>query len=325
MTRLAYILAASHSGSTLLSMLLGSHPLITAIGEMKFLPRAMGDVNRYRCSCGKLIRQCEFWQKLQEGMARRGFDFDLASARMDYSMVESRYARCLLAPMLRGDQLEYIRDIMLRLSPTWQKYLREVQKRNAAVASAVLELTGARIVVDSSKAGLRLKYLRQNPELDVRVIRLVRDGRAVALTYMDTEAFADATDMSLRRGGMKSRPAYERLSMHQAAYEWCRRIEEGEHVLARLDRSRWIQVHYEELCTDTDATLSRIFTFLGLDPDRPIKDFRCAENHVVGNGMRLDSTSEVRLDERWRQVLTAEQLATFDKVAGAMNRKYGYV
>jgi hypothetical protein len=38
-------------------------------------------------------------------------------------------------------------------------------------------------VVDSSKIGIRLKYLLRNPGLDVRVIRDSR--RAVALTYTD--------------------------------------------------------------------------------------------------------------------------------------------
>jgi hypothetical protein len=41
MRRLAYILAASHSGSTLLSMLLGSHPQIATVGEMKPAPGAI--------------------------------------------------------------------------------------------------------------------------------------------------------------------------------------------------------------------------------------------------------------------------------------------
>jgi hypothetical protein len=40
--------------------------------------------------------------------------------------------------------------------------------------------------------------------------------------------------------------------------------------------------------------------------------------------MRLDATSEIRLDERWRDSLTADDLSEFDAVAGALNRQYGY-
>ena len=88
--------------------------------------------------------------------------------------------------------------------------------------------------------------------------------------------------------------------MADAAREWRRSNEEAEHVLAGLDRSRWIEVRYEEVCADPKGTLRRIFDFLGLDPSRWVQGFRSVEHHVVGNGMRLDSTSEIRPDERWK-------------------------
>jgi hypothetical protein len=62
-----------------------------------------------------------------------------------------------------------------------------------------------------------------------------------------------------------------------------------------------------------------------LDPGRAVREFRSVEPHVVGNGMRLDSSSEIRLDDRWRNVLQAADLSAFDAVAGPMNRAYGYV
>jgi hypothetical protein len=164
----------------------------------------------------------------------------------------------------------------------------------------------------------------RNPELDVKVIRLIRDGRAVALTCMDPAGFADSRDPSKRAGGMGSDREKERLSMAQAAYQWRRCNEEGEHVLRPLAKARWIEIHYEGLCTNPDATLSRLFTFLGVDPDKRIVDFRSVEQHVVGNGMRLDTTSEIRLDERWRETLTEQDLRVFNDVAGELNRRYGY-
>lgn len=323
-TRLAYILAASHSGSTLLSMLLGSHPQIATIGEMNLSPRAMGDLDRYRCSCGQFIRQCAFWQSVSEGMARRGVEFDLACAGTDYRGVESRYARCLLRPMHRGRTLECIRDAGLSVSPAWRSQLAEAQRRNAALASTVAELSQAQVVIDSSKVGLRLKYLLLNPNVDVKVVRLIRDGRAVALTYVDPARFADARDPSRRAGGTGGDRKGERLSMHQAAYQWRRCMEEAEHVLRRLDRSRWIEVRYEDYCRGPNATLERLHRFLGVELGRQPKEFRSVEQHVVGNGMRLDTTSEIRLDERWREALTKQDLQVFDNVAGHMNRKYGY-
>ncbi len=324
MTRLAYILAASHSGSTLLSMLLGSHPQITTIGEMNLSSRAMGDLDRYRCSCGQFIRQCSFWQSVSQAMRRRGVAFDLACAGTDYRGVESRYAQRLLGPMHRGETMECVRNLGLSLSLAWRAQLPEIHRRNSALVSIIAELSQAQVIVDSSKVGLRLKYLLRNPELDVRVIRLVRDGRAVALTYMDPAGFADARDPSRRAGGSGGDRKGERLPMHQAAYQWRRCMEEAEHVLHGLDKSRWVEVRYEDYCREPDATLRRLHKFLGVEPGQQPKDFRSVEQHVVGNGMRLDSTSEICLDERWRDVLTKQDLQVFDSVAGYMNRRYGY-
>jgi hypothetical protein len=324
MTKLAYILAASHSGSTLLSMLLGSHPQIATVGEMTLSPKSMGDLDRYRCSCGEFIRKCPFWAQVRDGMAKRGYAFDLADAGTDYRSIDSRYAQRLLGPLHRGRLLETCRDAGLACSSAWRRRLPETQRRNSALASTISELAGAHVVVDSSKIGVRLKYLLRNPGLDVKVIRLIRDGRAVALTYMDPAGFADSKDPNKRAGGMGGDRAKERLSMAQAAHEWRRCMEEAEHVLRTVDPSRRIEVRYEDYCRDPDTTLNRLHEFLGVDPGRQPLRFRDVEQHVVGNGMRLDATSEIQLDERWKEHLIKADLHTFDQIAGRMNSRYGY-
>jgi hypothetical protein len=305
-------------------MLLGSHPQIATVGEMKFSGQAIGDLERYRCSCGTSIRACGFWQEVKNGMAARGFDFNLACAGTDYRISESRYAGRLLGPMHRGRLLEGLRDAALGLSPTWRRQLPEIHRRNAALVSVIREITKAEVFVDSSKIALRLKYLLRNSELEVKVIRLVRDGRAVALTYMDPAGFADAQNPTHRGGGMGGSRENERLALATAAHQWRRSMQEAESILRYVPSSQWIEVHYEDYCKDPDAVLNRLHRFLGVEPNGLPRDFRAIEQHVVGNGMRLDSTSEVCLDERWREVLTKQDLRTFDDIAGATNRRYGY-
>ena len=40
--------------------------------------------------------------------------------------------------------------------------------------------------------------------------------------------------------------------------------------------------------------------------------------------MRLDTTSEIQLDERWQNTLSKQDLAEFDRIAGDVNQRYGY-
>lgn len=320
--RLVYILAASHSGSTLLSMLMGAHHEICTVGELK--ATRLGDPDGYRCSCREEIKKCPFWAGISRDMAQRGFSFDMANAGTDIRSGASPYVRRLLRPLHRGPFLERFRDVALALSRTWRSELPRIQARNQALMECILARTGKRVIVDSSKIGIRLKYLLQNPVLDVRVIRLIRDGRGVALTYTDPAGFADARDPSLRGGGMGKDRESERLPMAQAAREWRRSNEEAEAILRHLDRSRWMEIRYETLCKYPDETLHQLFTLMGVDPEPVTSDFRSIEHHVIGNGMRLDSTRVVRLDERWRSMLSVTDLAIFESVAGEMNHRLGY-
>jgi hypothetical protein len=142
---------------------------------------------------------------------------------------------------------------------------------------------------------------------------------------MNPANFADASDPTLRQGGMGGDRSGECLTMEQAAREWRRSNEEAEAVLQRLDKSQYTESRYESLCLNPDETLHRLFTFIGVDPTKRFTNFRNTEHHIVGNGMRLDSTSEIHLDERWRNELSRNDLAQFDSVAGDMMRKSGYL
>lgn len=323
MHRVAYLLAASHSGSTLLGMLLGAQPGACTVGELK--ATSMGDPDQYRCSCKELIRECGFWSQVEAEMAARECpEFEITRAGTSIFEVESDYVRRLLAPLYRGSPAEVLRDAALTLSREWRSHHRETSRRNEALIGAVLKVTGADVIVDSSKLALRLKYLLRNPSLAIKVIRVIRDGRAVSLTYTDEWSFADARDPELRGGGSGVRRPPPRRSMAEAANEWKRSNESADCLLATLPRSDWMEVRYEELCADPAAVLRQVAEFLELDPNATTLDFRTAGQHVIGNGMRMDTTSEIRLDERWKQAMTQDDLNAFDEVAGDLNRKYGY-
>ena len=321
--RLVYILAASHSGSTLLSMVLGSHPQIATVGELKFT--AMGNIDRYRCSCHEEIRKCSFWNDIVMDMDKRGFVFDLKNAGTDFQSAGNGYTRYLLHPLHRGPFLEALRDAGLSLSFVWRKEYEKIQSKNLALLDSIAKRLGKRIIVDSSKLAVRLKYLLRNSAIDVRVVRLIRDGRAVALTYTDSARFADASERDLRGGGMGIMRDYKRLPMREAAMEWRRSNEEEESLLATIDPSLSIEVRYEDFCKQPSVALNRIFNFLDVAPVDVITAFRNTVQHVVGNGMRLNSNREIRFDEQWREILTKKDLEVFESVAGDLNRRLGYI
>jgi hypothetical protein len=298
--RYVYILGAGHSGSTLLAMLLGMHPRICTVGEVK--APALGRADEYRCSCGEPVTACSFWQGLEREVAARGADLDLFAGNTDVRRAPTAYLRALLKPLHRPASIEGLRELALGLSPAWKDHLGRVQAVNAALARAACAITGKDVFVDSSKTGMQLKYLLKNADLDVRVIRLVRDGRGVSLSYRTADG----------------------LSVSDAAFAWRRANEEAETIVSGLPRDRWFDLRYEQLCTELQPTLGALFAFIGVEPPAALADSGAAPRHVLGNNKARLNPKEVRLEEKWRRVLTPGDLATFDRIAGPSSRALGY-
>jgi hypothetical protein len=280
-------------------MQLASHPDVCTVGELSGTPyRAEPG---YQCSCGRELVQCDFWRSVSAAMAKRGFAYSATTAETDVRNAPDRYARRLLRPMHRGRFLELVRDAALGLSPAARAYLRRQQQLGAALAESILECSGDAVLVDSSKLGVQLKYHLRNPRFDVKVIWVVRDGRAVARSLMQNE----------------------RLSMREAAREWRRFYDEADAILRRLDRSQWRQVRYETFCTDRDGSLRELWRFMGL-PAASAGAVQPGEQHVLGHGSRLNASAPMKLKEKWRSELSPADLREFEAVAGRTNRRLGY-
>jgi len=298
-------------------MLLGAHRDLVCAGELK--ATNLGTADSYLCSCKAHIGDCEFWNAINHRMNARGEVFSIAEAGTDLRTNAGRYERALLSPLVRGKFLEHARDLALSMSPGWHRNLSRILRRNYLLIDSLTEETGARAVVDSSKIGIRLKYLSRIPNLDVKVIWLIRDGRGVCLAYHRPDEFAAARGQNL--AGKLTESARD---IGQAAREWKRANEEAMNLLSAMSPDSWTRVHYEDLCTHPEQTLDEIFDFIGVPREGKTLDFKSVPHHVIGNSMRLVEDSKIDIDDRWKEVLTLAQIRHFNKVAGSMNNKLGY-
>lgn len=297
---LAYITSPSFSGSTLLTFLLGAHPKVATIGELK--GQALGNLAEYACSCGALILECPFWRRVGEAFARRGEAFDPAEFRTHFRRRGHPWSDRLLRARVRGPLLETVRSAALGLSPATRRFHRATIDRNRLFVDVLMELEQASLFADGSKDPVRLKFLHDAGHWDLFVIHLVRDGRGTANSYR-------------KHYGM---------TVAEASWEWRKTHEECARLARRFPGERWMRVMYEDLCRRPRETLDEVFRFLGLDPREATRDYRAVEQHIIGNAMRLGASSEITLDEKWRAALTPGDLRTFEDIGGAMNRRFGY-
>lgn len=294
---LVYIHSASHSGSTLLAQLLARHPEVATVGELS------GTVHRarpgYQCSCGAELVKCEFWQRVSQAMAKRGFAYSATTTDTDIRNVSNPLARRLLKPLHRGPLLELVRDAGMALAG--QNHLERQQALKTALVESVAECTAKPVVVDSSKTGVQLKYHLRNPALDVKAIGLVRDGRGVALSIARNQG----------------------TTFTKGAHNWRRNNEEAQAIGAGLG-SRWMRIKYEALCADPEGTLAQLWRFMGVAP-RKLDECPASAAHVLGHGSRLNGSAvKIHNSEKWRKDLSADDLRVFEDIAGPMNRRLGY-
>ncbi len=104
---------------------------------------------------------------------------------------------------------------------------------------------------DKTPGYVREMVLLQRALPEARFVHMIRDGRDVALSVVP------------RDWGPKT--------VAGAASLWRRRIEQARRQAPQLDH--YLEVHYEELITDTEAVLRRVCEFIALDFDPVMLDY----------------------------------------------------
>ena len=289
------------SGATLLAMLLGAHPDIATIGEISGLIKRHTP-ETYLCSCGQIIKECGFWQDVAAAMANRGFSFNAGYFNMEFRLNGPHILQRLREGSIRHKIIDDIRDKILFSIPSQRHQLQTITDRNVAFVESVLEVTGERVFIDSAKDRLRPKALLRLAPLDVGIIHLVRRVEGVVASQ-------------LRRG--------RGPDVGKLAQDWVKRHRRVEVNLQSWPVTKYIQVRYEDICQRTEEELTRLYTFCGVNSDVKGVNFQTAQ-HIVGNPMRLRPLTAIKLDERWREELTEEQLQIIDRVTGDIKQRYGY-
>lgn len=300
MTKLAYIVSPSFSGSTLLTFLLAGHSEIATVGELK--GQALGDVEKYNCSCGARIRTCPFWTELRRRLDKSGVRFSLDDFGTHFRVHDKPALDRVMRARVRGRLLETVRRAALSMIPGGASMVRRTVRQNKRIIEAVTTMRGGSAFVDGSKDPVRAAYFQRSGLFDMYLIRMIRDGRGTSCSYMN----------------------HHGMDIAAAATEWKKTYEESQQLYSRFEEGRRLTIRYEDLCYDPSAEVFRITDMLGLERQTMVADFRSVDQHIVGNAMRLASSSQIRLDEKWRERLSDTDLSTFDRVAGSLNRRLGY-
>ena len=298
---LVYVLSNGRSGSTLLDLLVGSHPEAWSVGELQILPFELEHA-RDGCGCGRGFEACDFWEPLLVDRS-----FAEGPAPIHHFRDGRRHGRVL--------RTEHLSDVVRgRVRGSRAVLARGYGERNAALLEGVRSAAEARRggpvrwIVDASKDPYRLAWLAASGRFDLRVLHLTKDPRAFVYSMTRGEERRDPRRIARFTG----RWVVENAIMRRVA-----------RTAVGADRVR--TVRYEDLAGAPERTLAELGGWLGLpDLERSLETFRQVENHAVsGNEMRWRSGS-VRLDERWRTRLSPLERTFVGWASGPARRAFGY-
>lgn len=275
---LVYILGSGRCGSTLLDFLLKGHPQILGLGELatlnkEFKPLLTPDRMTQKFSESYV----PFWQEVK----RR---YESASG-VSFEEINLSHPTWRTIASWRADDFE-----------SWAK-------PNEIILSCMHELSGAKILTDASKFSQRLYLLHRSGLFNIKVIHLVRDGRAVTHSYIRRYAsFA---------GGLRL---------------WITTALSSFYLRQKFKRTDWLQVKYEEFVTKPEDTLKVICAFLGLNVEPGMLAYRTSPYFGVGGNplVKEREDEQILLDERWKRELGFKHRLIFALTAGWLNRLYGY-
>lgn len=304
--RILFVGGMGRSGTTLLERLLGELPGTCAIGESAQMWQMGVSVNE-PCGCGKAFHDCEFWQKVGE-LAFGGW------SKLDIERV--------LALRASIDRTRFLSGLALPRQPSWlAARAAEYADLYVRLYSAVGEVSGAQTIVDGSKLPALAFALRDRPELDLRVIHVIRDSRGVAYSWTKRVARTGAT------GGAAYLPTYSPMKV---AVKWnIRNIAFG--LLGRLGAASQ-RLRYEDLIQDPRAALHRIARFANIYLDDSALSFISgnrawlpARHGIHGNPMRSQSGDiSLRPDDAWRYKFPTSDRTAVSIITAPLLLRYGY-
>jgi len=303
MLKFIYLTSSGFSGSTLLAFMMGAHPRIATVSEMTGVIEGT-DPDNYECSCGRLLKNCDFWKLVSSQVQEIHKDFSYKNFKTRYIPRGDGFIDRLQFSNLRNNKILDVRDYIYQKVPKYYDYVYNITKRNIDLANAILNITSKDIFFDASKSPVRIKFLKRHLECEFKVIHLVKDGRGV----------------------FDSRKRYNpEMPDSKAIVSWTRVNRFAERALKYIEKENRYLLLYKDLVTNPEYELTKLCEFIGVEYCPYCLDFRNSDHHIIGNTkMRLGSSTKIYYDEKWRQSLSSEQLKLFDRLAGGINRKYGY-
>lgn len=287
-----YITGWCRSGSTMLGNVLAEAANVVHVGELRYLwlNGVLKAGSNSRCGCGRELVDCPQWATV------------LATLRPHDRTIAQHAAEVV---GWQGAHRTRHTWRVLRTAPHdgWPAVL-------AGAYRAIAEVTGARVIVDSSKYASDAALLRHLPGIRPAHVHLIRDPRAVAWSWLRPKGYTG------RRSALNS-------ALHWTGFNLTAE------AVGRALPDVSVHLRYEDLVRRPVAAVGRILELIEHTGPNPVAADRTVElggNHTVtGNPNRFArGRTSIDEDRRWHTALPRPQRAATTVLTLPLLRRYGY-
>ncbi len=311
--RVLYVMGIYHSGTTVLSNLVGQLDGFFAVGELRTLWPKLTRTH-YRCGCGELLLQCPVWSQILNSAFGEGED--LAALARDMWRCQ-REALHEYHTWLRVGGLLRRRREGLPADGALAHYAEGL----ARLYQGIARVTGAKVIVDSSKEPTDAALLLLMQEVSPAFVQIVRDPRGLVYSILRVQAGGEPV-----AGSRWRQSAY-------AALSWSAGNLAGAAVRRAAGPARSALLRYEDFVGGAPG--------LRGGPGGDVRPARAAHHlakphqpgtvtmnmtHTVGGNNNRFRTGEVQLreDTEWRSRLHRMDRAAVTTMCSPLMAHYGY-
>jgi hypothetical protein len=277
--KVLYIAGLGRSGSTILGNILGQVDGFVSVGEVRNI-WLHGLIQNKVCGCGAPFAECEFWQPiLDEAFGGMGGVDPEKMIRLRESWARTKHIPLMLVPPGR-------RLIRRRLA----EYLDNLGRLYRAVQTT----TGSRVIVDTSKFPSYSFAVGMVSSVDLHIVHLVRDPRAVAYSWLRKKLQPDPET-----------PEYipQDTPVGTSSRWMARNL--GTELLWRRSSKRYLMLRYEDFVAEPRKTIGRVLELVQEEtaplPHVSEHEVKLGANHNIWGNPNRFQTGPVRLrpDDEW--------------------------
>ncbi len=295
-TRVIYISGSERSGTTVLNDILDTVDGVAAFGEIWGTWSSAMDPT-HLCGCGVLLSECEVWSEVAGSHIPRD-EIKETNARL--------MATCQIHRVWRESNLRNEEDIVA--------FAETVSGVYRSLASA----SGVDTVVDSSKTTAFALLAGSASDVDMRIVHIIRDPRAVVASWSKQKAVEYGTHVA-SLDSRKLSGILRRWIFFNTVGLW------------RLKRKYpTLVIKMEDLVADPAGTLDTIRAFAEIDQSKNMVNedgtITIGGAHSVsGNpGRFAKGPTRLRAEETWRTELPLWKQVFVTVITYPVMLRYGY-